>query len=85
MDLLGLQTLKSSGSKQVRIRTYEGELLDATVFLISDDEADVIVELVSSNQMEKYTKLGPHPALLIKFSEIESVELAEPSASNDRG
>lgn len=82
MNLLALQTLKSSGSRQVRILTYDGELIDATVFLISDEEADVIVELVSSNRMEKYTNLGRHPVVVIKFNKIESVELVEPPSSD---
>jgi hypothetical protein len=33
--------------------------------------------------MEKYSKLGVHPALLLKFADIESVDLVEPPFSSD--
>jgi hypothetical protein len=42
MDVNALEVLKSSGSEQVRIRFRDGETMRATVFLISEEDKDVI-------------------------------------------
>jgi hypothetical protein len=83
MDAHDLEVLKTSRRRELQIRSFDGEVLIATVFLISDEERDVIVELVSSNRPEKYEAMGVHPALLLKFRDIESVQILEPPSSTE--
>jgi hypothetical protein len=83
MDAHDLEVLKTSRRRELQIRSFDGEVLIATVFLISDEEQDVMVELVSSNRPDKYEAMGVHPALLFKFRDIDSVQILETPSSTE--
>jgi small nuclear ribonucleoprotein (snRNP)-like protein len=69
-----LQVLKASIDKVVRIVYYDGETILARVHAISDEDQDVIYDLVSTTRPSQYEKHDEQPAYLIKFESIEHVE-----------
>lgn len=69
-----LQVLKASINKIVRIVCYDGETMLAKLHAISDEDQDVIYDLVSTTRLSQYEKHDEQPAYLIKFDDIEHVE-----------
>lgn len=69
-----LQVLKASIGKVVRIVCYGGETMLAKVHAISDEDHDIIYDLVSTTRPSQYEKHDEQPAYLIKFEDIERVE-----------
>ena len=69
-----LQTLKSSVDKVVRIICCNGERMLAKVHAISEEDQDVIYDLVSTTNESQYEKHDEQPAYLIKFKDIEHIE-----------
>ena len=74
MNAKDLETLRANIDKVVKITTYDGELLLAKVVLVSEEDADVIYELVSTNRESRYEKFDVQPAYATQFKDIESVE-----------
>ena len=74
-----LQLLKASVNKVVRIVCRDGESILAKVHAVSDEDEDVIYDLVSTTKESQYEKHDEQPAYLIKFEEIEHVEPFESS------
>jgi len=69
---LGL--LKASIDKVVRIVCRDGEKMLAKIHAVSEEDQDVIYDLVSTTKESQYEKLDEQPAFLIAFENIEHVE-----------
>ncbi len=69
-----LHVLKANVDKVVKIFCLDGESLLAKVHFVSDEDEDVIYDLVSTTKESPYEKHDEQPAYLIKFREIERVE-----------
>lgn len=69
-----VQLLKASIDKVVKIVSYDGEIMLAKVHAISDEDQDVIYDLVSTTKPSLYKKHDEQPAYLIKFEDIEHIE-----------
>jgi len=68
------ETLKASKDKVVRIDTLDGETLIAKVLLVSEEDEDVVFELISTTHEGQYEKFDQQPAYAIDFKKIKSVE-----------
>ena len=69
-----LQLLKSSVDKVVKIVCSNSEQTLARVLVVSDEDQDVIYDLVSTTRESQYEKDDEQPAYLIKFDDIDLVE-----------
>jgi hypothetical protein len=69
-----LNLLKANVDKVVKIVCFDGESLLAKVHFVSDEDEDVIYDLVSTTKESQYEKHDEQPAYLIKFREINRVE-----------
>lgn len=69
-----LKLLKASIDRVVKITCSDGEILLAKVHSVSDEDADVIYDLVSTTKESHYEKHDEQPAYLIRFGDIERVE-----------
>lgn len=74
-----LQLLKASIDKLVRIVCTDGEVLVGKVHAVSEEDEDVIYDLVSTTKESNYEKRDDQPAYLIGFRHIERVERVEKS------
>ncbi len=74
-----LQLLKASMGKVVRIVCHDGERMLAKVHAVSDEDEDVIYDLVSTTKESQYEKHDEQPAYLIKFEDIDHVEPSQSS------
>ncbi len=70
-----LRTLKENDNCIVRLKTYDGEVMLAKVRFVSESEQDLVYDLVSTSKESQYEKHDEQPAYLIKFEDIESVEV----------
>ena len=69
-----LQLLRASIDKVVKITCSDGEILLAKVLAVSDEDEDVIYDLLSTTKESHYEKRDEQPAYLIRFRDIERVE-----------
>jgi small nuclear ribonucleoprotein (snRNP)-like protein len=69
-----LQLLKDSIARIVKITCCDGEILLAKVHSVSDEDEDVIYDLVSTTKESHYEKRDEQPAYLISFRDIDKVE-----------
>jgi hypothetical protein len=74
-----LQLLMASVDRVVRIVCHDGESMLAKVHAVSEEDEDVIYDLVSTTKESLYEKQDEQPAFLIKFEEIQRVEPFESS------
>ncbi|HET9839873.1 MAG TPA: hypothetical protein VFR84_16720 [Candidatus Angelobacter sp.] len=72
-----LQLLKANIDKTLRIRFRDGETSLIRVNLISDEDRDVIYDLISTDKESTYEKLDVQPAYRAEFDDIVSVEAVE--------
>lgn len=63
-----------SVDKVVRITCSNGEIMLARIHFVSDEDQDVIYDLVSTTKESQYEKHDVQPAYLIKFKDIDRVE-----------
>ncbi|MBS1839378.1 MAG: hypothetical protein JSS69_19000 [Acidobacteria bacterium] len=77
MNTTDAEILKASVGKTLKITTYDGETLMAKVVLVSEEDADLIYELILTNRESQYEKFDEQPAYRIGFNEIEGVELLQ--------
>ena len=75
-----LQLLKASVDKVVKIISCDGETMLAKIHVVSDEDEDVIYDLISTTKESQYEKHDEQPAYLMKFRDIERVE---PSPQSD--
>jgi hypothetical protein len=69
-----LAVLKAHIDKVVKIIARDGEQFLARIHAISDEDADVIYDLVSGHNQSDTLGSKREPAYLIKFQEIDRVE-----------
>jgi len=74
MNAKDLETLKSNIDNLVKISCYDGESLVVKLLLVSEEDQDVVYDLVSTSRVHQYEKFDKQPAYRIRFQEIESVE-----------
>ena len=75
MTEIDLQLLKASIDKVVRIVCHDGEKMLAKIHVVSDEEEDVIYDLIFTTKESQFErKHDEQPAYLITFREIERVE-----------
>jgi hypothetical protein len=80
MTEVDLELLKASIDKIVRIICYDGEIMTAKVNLVSEEDEDLIYDLISTTKESMYEKHDKQPAYLIRFKEIERVERLQQTA-----
>jgi hypothetical protein len=78
MTTADLEILRANVDKVIKIISRDGEALLVKVVLVSDDDQDVVYELVSTTRESQYEKFDEQPAYRITFQEIESVETVVP-------
>jgi hypothetical protein len=71
-----LSVLKDHIDRVVTIDCMDGEVLTAKVLVVSEEDEDIIFDLVSTNRQDKYEKLDRQPAYLLRFQHITHVEPA---------
>ena len=69
-----LELLRASVGKVIRIVCHDGEHMLARVHAVSDEDKDVIYDVVSTTKESQYEKHDEPPAYLIKFEDIKYVE-----------
>lgn len=79
MNAQDLETLNANVDRVVKIMSCDGESLLAKVVLISEEDEDVVYELVSTSRESQYEKFDRQPACRITFQEIRSVESVAPT------
>lgn len=72
-----LQQLKASIDKVVKIICSDGEILVAKVHAVSEEDEDVIYDLISTTNESRYEKRDEQPVYLINFKDIKRVEAIE--------
>jgi hypothetical protein len=71
-----IELLRQYDQRLVRFHMKDGEVAVAKVLFVSDSDADVVVDLASSNKAELYPKYDVQPTFQFRFQDIESVEPA---------
>jgi hypothetical protein len=74
MNAKDLEVLKANVDKTVKIKSCDGESLIGKVVFVSEEDQDVLYELVSTSRESQYEKFDQQPAYRMTFQEIESVE-----------
>jgi hypothetical protein len=72
-----LDKLRMSEGKVVRLTSTEGEVMTAKVLSVSDESQDVVVDVLSTDQPERYERFGKkhsEGAWAIPFDYISEVE-----------
>ena len=75
MNDADLQLLKTNVGQRVILRCADGEVILAEIHSVSEEDRDVIYDVVSSNRPGNSGKNANGPAYLLSFSELDSVEL----------
>jgi len=74
MTAADLDILKRHIDKTVTIRCIDGEVLAAKILVVSDEDEDIVFDLISTTREDKYEKLDKQPAYLLRFRHIAQVE-----------
>lgn len=69
-----LQILKEHDQGTVRLHMNDGEVVRVKVLFVSETEQDVIVDLLSSTNLDLYPKDDVQPAFQYAFTDIAWVE-----------
>lgn len=69
-----IELLKASIDKVVRIVCRDGERLLAKVHAVSEEDEDIIYDLISTTKESHYEKHDEQPAYLLTFESVERVE-----------
>jgi small nuclear ribonucleoprotein (snRNP)-like protein len=77
MTISHIELLKASVDKLIRVHCRDGETFIGRILSVSADERDVVYDLVSTSRESQYEKADRQPAYLIKFDDIESVDVHE--------
>ena len=76
VDQTDIDLLKTSLNREVQFHCKDGEVIVGPLHFVSDEERDVIYDLVSSNRMSRYQSFG-NSAYRLTFDEIGFVTLPE--------
>ena len=71
-----VELLKTRIDRTALFHCKDGEVIVGTVHFVSDEEQDVIYDLISSNRMARYQSFG-NSAYRLTFDEIDFVTLPE--------
>ncbi|HET9365644.1 MAG TPA: hypothetical protein VFP71_11610 [Candidatus Angelobacter sp.] len=74
MTQADLDLLKNSANKVVRIFCHNGETMLAKVHFVSEEDRDLIYDLIATTTESQYEKHDEQPAYLIGFEHIKRVE-----------
>jgi hypothetical protein len=77
MNSSDLQLLRAKVDSTLRIFFVDGEIVTAKVVFVSDEDRDVIYDIVASNRPDKYSDSETKSAYLANFDDIVSVENIE--------
>ena len=69
-----LTILRDNVDKSVRLVCVDGEIINAKLISVSEEEQDIVFDMISTNREEKYEKLDRQPAYLLRFMHIAKVE-----------
>jgi len=69
-----LRILKENLDGVVQITCIDGEIIRANIISVSEEEGDIVFDLISTNRPDKYEKLDQQPAYLLRFVHIASVQ-----------
>jgi len=69
-----LELLKEKVNKVVKIVCTNGEIMLAKIHAVSDEDEDVIYDLIQTTKESQYEKHDVQPAYLIRFQDIQHVE-----------
>jgi hypothetical protein len=61
--------------KTIELSCTDGEVVQAYVISVSEQDKDVVYDLVSSNMAERYQNRQGNEAYLTPFEEIESIRV----------
>ena len=67
------EVLKSNIDKRIRVRCRDGEIFVGKAISVSEDEQDLIYDLISTSKESQYEKTDQQPSYLIRLQDIESV------------
>jgi hypothetical protein len=73
MDDRSLKALTENVDRLVRITVVDGEVLTAKVLSVSEEDQDVVYDLLGTDRPEKYEKHDVQPAYCLEFRHIASV------------
>jgi hypothetical protein len=68
-----IELLKANIDKPVRVSCTDGEVFVGKALFVSDEEQDLVYDLISTSKESHYEKADRQPAFRIKFEEIASV------------
>jgi hypothetical protein len=72
-----LEELRAKEGRVVQLTSTEGEVLSARVLHVSEEEEDVLIDILSTNQPERYERMGKsykEGAWTIPFAFIAKIE-----------
>ena len=75
MKAADLQLLKANVGRRVILHCVDGEILIAEIHSVSEEDQDVIYDVVSSNRSGDREGVANGPAYLMPFSEVDFVAL----------
>ncbi len=68
-----IELLKASVDKVIRVRCRDGEVFVGKAISVSEEEQDLVYDLISTSRESQYEKADQQPAYMIKFDDIDSV------------
>ena len=66
--------MKENDHRLVRLHLHDGEVATVKVLFVSEPEQDVIVDLISSTNIDRYEKSDVQPKFQFRFEDIAWVE-----------
>ena len=76
MNQSDIDLLRTKIDQSIQLHCKDGEVIVGKVHFVSEDERDVIYDLISSNRPTQYQSFGSC-AFRLAFDEIEFVSLPE--------
>ena len=76
--------LQRSIHKVVRLSCADGEVILAKIDTVDPEDGEIVYEMLSTTDESKYEKFDRHPAYLIHFHEVGSVEVASDQSPDGR-
>jgi hypothetical protein len=77
-----IELLRTSVGKVIRVHCRDGELFVGKAVSVSEEEQDLIYELISTSRESQYEKADQQPAYMIKFDDSTRWNLARTNESS---
>lgn len=74
MKKADLELLKTNIERLVRVHCCDGEVFVGKVVSVSENEQDLIYDLISTSRESQYEKADQQPSYLIRFNDIDFIE-----------